>query len=247
MEENASAPGAVEPPAPSTYEDLASRLDLCLLEPLLAGEALESELRRAAGLGAASVCVWPSEVERAVRRLAGGRTAPAAIVGYPYGASSTAAKLYELRDLLRRGAGEVDFVLNLGHMVSRQFQQVETELLQASRSCHESGVRLRVVFECQLLGEDLKVIASKICKRTEADMVVTASLPGSVSQVPEAARLKLVVKDLCEIAAPASGLEEALELCAAGGARWRSPNPYPILEAWRSRIAAAAASGGQQA
>ena len=60
------------------------------------------------------------------------------VAGYPYGISTTGAKLYEGRDLLRLGVRELDFVLNPAAMISRQFQHVETELMQIVRSAHEA-------------------------------------------------------------------------------------------------------------
>ena len=101
----------------------------------------------------------------------------ASTVGFPHGSSNTAAKLYEGRDLLRRGAKEIDMVINIGKMISRQFQYVETELLQMAKSCQESGALLKVdLFEVSLT-EDLKIIATKICKRIEVDFVMRRLQP----------------------------------------------------------------------
>src|SRR5690606_28758474 len=89
--------------------------------------------------------------------------------GFPHGSSNTATKLYEGRDLLRRGAKEVSLVVNYGKMISRQFQHVETEILQMSESCHQAGAILKVIFENAYLAQDLKIILCKMCKRTDPD------------------------------------------------------------------------------
>ncbi len=56
-------------------------------------------------------------------------------------------------------------------MLSRQFQHVETEILQMSESCHQSEAALKIVFESAYLAEDLKNILCKMAKRTDADFI----------------------------------------------------------------------------
>ncbi len=52
-------------------------------------------------------------------------------------------------------------MLNIGKLISRQFQYVEMELMQAAKACHEEGAVLKVIFENAYLTEDLKIIAAK--------------------------------------------------------------------------------------
>jgi len=78
------------------------------------------------------------------------------VAGFPHGSTTTAAKLYEARDLLRRGAREIDMVLNIGKLISRQFQYVEMELAQMAEACHDAGAILKVIFENAYLTDELK-------------------------------------------------------------------------------------------
>ena len=107
------------------------------------------------------------------------------VVSYPHGSSSTVGKLYETRDLLRRGVTEIDTVINLGKMISRQFQYVEMELQQMAEACHEGGAILKVAFENGYLTEDLKTIACKIVKRAGPTTPALRRLSG-----PRPTRLK---------------------------------------------------------
>ena len=94
----------------------------------------------------------------------------------PHGYSTTAAKTYAARDLLRRGVQEIDTVMNTGKLVSRQFQYLETELLQMADACHQSAAILKVNLESEFLTEELNIIACRIARRAGADYIGTNKL-----------------------------------------------------------------------
>lgn len=189
--------------------------------------------------GIACVSVRPTDVELAARLLGGTRVAVGSIVSFPHGAATTAVKLYETRDLLRRGAKEIDMVVNIGKLRSRQFQYIESEILQVSNACHESGARLKVILENAYLTEDLKVVALKICKRCEADFVKTSTgFAGSGWTAADLTLMKRVLKGECGIKA-AGGidtLEAALEAYSQGADRIGATNTAVILDDWRRKL-----------
>ena len=123
----------------------------------------------------ASVSVRPSDVDTAARVLQGSDVAVGAVVGFPHGSSTTGMKLYEARDLLRRGAKEIDMVLNIGKLRSRAFQYIETELLQMAEACHQNGAILKVIFENAYLTDELKIVACRICNRAGVDFAKTST------------------------------------------------------------------------
>jgi deoxyribose-phosphate aldolase len=208
----------------------------------LSDDAILDGCREAAARGVAGVLVRPSDIDAAVRCLDGAGAAPMAAVGFPHGSATTAVKVYETRDALRRGARGIDLVVNIGKLVSRQFQFVETEILQISRACHESGALLTVTLENALLREDLKVIAMKICKRCEVDFVNTATGYGPQCRLEqELALMSRILKDVCRIeAGGVETLEEALSAYGQGAERMGTEQAGAILDAWRARLEAEA-------
>lgn len=96
----------------------------------------------------------------------------ASVAGHPYGASTTSAKLYEARDLLRRGVKQINAYLNIGKMISRQFEYCETELYQMHESCKEAGAILKVVVDSKF-GEEMKIIGCRMAKRIRAPFTAT--------------------------------------------------------------------------
>jgi deoxyribose-phosphate aldolase len=216
-----------------TYESLAGIMELTLLAPNLSADDVDEGCRVAREYGIAAVVVRPCDVEMASRWMAGSAVKVSSVAGYPYGISTTGAKLYEGRDLIRIGVRELDFVLNPAAMISRQFQHVETELMQIVRSAHESGCTLTVVCNNRILSDDLKIIATRISKRVEADAIAIQH------SEPDLAIIKPLLKDLLRLKRSDAviTLEDALTSRAAGYSRITSPSVSPILDAWKQHLA----------
>lgn len=230
-----------ERPPLTTYEDVAGRLELSLTRPDLHEEEVHAACQKALAYGIASVVVRPSDVDMAVRILGGSPVAVASVAGFPHGSSNTATKLYEGRDLLRRGVREVSLVVNYGKMISRQFQHVETEILQMSESCHQSEAILKVIFESAYLAQDLKIILCKMCKRTDTDFAETDTGYGPGGYTSEdLTLLKSICKDVVKI--KASGAEGTLdkftEAYNAGCERFGSTGVFAIADEWKKVLAA---------
>jgi deoxyribose-phosphate aldolase len=232
-------------PRLTTCEDLAKMIDHSLVRPELTEEQVHEGCRVAAQYQVASVSVRPCDVDAAVRWLSGTGVAAGSVSGFPHGSSTTAAKLYETRDLLRRGAKEIDMVINIGKLISRQFQYIESELLQMAQACHESGAILKVIFENAYLTDDLKVIACKICKKTGVDFAKTSTAFAPGGYTPEDLRLMVrncggVVK--VKAAGGVRTLEKALEVYEIGCDRFGATQTAAILDAWKARLAEEAAA-----
>jgi deoxyribose-phosphate aldolase len=231
-------------PPLTTYEDLAKMIDHSLLRPELSEEQVAAGCEIAKKFNVASVTVRPSDVDLAVRWMEGGSVPVGSVVGFPHGSPTTAVKLYEARDLLRRGAKEIDMVINIGKMISRQFQYVEMELLQMAETCHREGALLKVIFENAYLTEDLKVIACRICKRTEVDFAKTST--GFAPTGATIEDLQLMYRHCApRVKLKAAGgvrtLDKALEAYQAGCARLGASATVAILEEWKARLAQQAA------
>jgi len=231
--------------APGNYEDVARVLDYPLLHPQLTDEQVVEGLQSARHYGIASAVVRSCDIDLAVRTLQGSAVRPAAVCSYPHGTQNTAIKLYEARDLLRRGAKEIEMVLGVPKLVSREFQYVQTELLQMSDLCHKEGAVLKVIIESPWLTDELKIIACRCCERAEVDFVVTGT--GTVANESWLNDVRLVRKYLPEEAAVKAacgtgGLDDVLMALDAGATRIGTESMAEILEEWKRRIAPPAAS-----
>jgi deoxyribose-phosphate aldolase len=217
---------------PATYEALASIVNLTLLDPELTNSQVIDRLETAQRLGVGVATVRPCDADLAARVLGGSAVRPGAVAGYPYGFQSTGVKLYEVRDLMRRGVKEVSVVLGLSRLLSREFQHVQTELNQLTESCRGEGARLTVLLDVARLTTELKIIAYTCCERAE----IESAGPLGTFTPDDLALMKKHLPDETVIQAPAATIEEALSLLAAGVGCIESDSPATILDAWKSRL-----------
>ena len=231
-------------PVIGTVDALAAYVELPLLAPVLSEEQIHAGLAVAREFALAAVCVRPCDVDVAVRGLSQRRVKVAAAVSYPDGSATTSVKLYEARDALRRGARELDVVVNLGMMYSRQFVRVESELQQLAAVCRENEAKLKAVFEFPVLNHELRIIACKLARRTGVDYVVNST--GRVRQENFDAELQLALDrsfGLFEVKATgvAETAEAVLGLVAKGVRRVVMRRPEIVLEEFGKQLEAAAA------
>ncbi|MCU1238473.1 MAG: deoxyribose-phosphate aldolase, partial [Candidatus Solibacter sp.] len=208
--------------------------------PELTDEQVIQGLELAKRYGIACVSVRPCDIDLAARTLQGSAVRPGAVCGFPHGSSNTATKLYEARDMLRRGAREIDMVIAISKMVSREFQHVQMELLQMSELCHKEGALLKVILENAYLTDELKIIACRCCERAEVDFVKTSTgFAATGYTLPD---IQLMRKHLPEeIGVKAAGglrtVDQVLEVYAAGCTRVGTTSTAAILDEWKARIA----------
>ena len=208
-----------------TAEELAKKIDYTFLAPALTEDQLYRECLTARTLGIGCIVVRPCDVDSALRYLSLRVIKVASVAGHPYGASATGVKVYETRDLLRRGLKQINAYPNPGKLLSRQFQHQEVELIQMADSCIESGAVLKVVIDNELLNEEMKIIVCRMAKRVNAHFVTTT----------EPRDLPLILKHCgFRVSVECGGvttLQQAREVLAMGCARFSSAVPEVILKA----------------
>jgi deoxyribose-phosphate aldolase len=224
-----------------TYEDLAKMIDHSLLRPELAEDAIIEGCRIAREYNVANVTVRPSDVDSAVRWMSGSGVPVGSVVGFPHGGATTSTKIYETSDLLRRGAQEIDMVLNIGRLLSRHFPYVDAEIRQIAEACHEAGAIVKVIFENAYLTDELKVIAARISTSAGADYIKTSTgFAPSGSSLEDLRLMRASAGPNVKIKA-AGGvrtLEQAIEVYDAGCSRFGATATVRILEDWKTRLAA---------
>ena len=216
-------------------------IDHALVKPELTGAQVVEGLELAKRCRVATATVRPCDIELAVRTLEGSPVRLASVSGFPHGSGNTATKLYETRDLLRRGAKEIDVVVAISKLLSREFQHVQVELLQLSELCHKEGAVLKVILETAYLTDELKIIACRCAARAEVDFVQTST--GFAPTEATVEDVQLLRKHLPEeIGIKAAGdlrtVSQVIEAHAAGCSRIGTDSTAAILEEWKARLAA---------
>lgn len=120
-----------------------------------------------------AVCVNGCYVELAAKELKNSDVKVAAVVGFPLGAMTTKAKIFEAKECIKNGASEIDMVINIGKLLDGEENYVENEIRLIKEEIGENI--LKVIFEnCYLSKEQIK-IASQLAVEAGADFVKTST------------------------------------------------------------------------
>ena len=153
--------------------DIAKYIDYTLLKATATPADIEKLCKEALEYGFYSVCVNSGYVPLAAEQLKGSKVNVCTVVGFPLGAMSTQAKLYETSVALSQGAQEIDMVLNVGLFLSGNVAKVLDEIALLKQ---ETGDRvLKVIIETCYLNDDQKRLASQVCVDAGADFVKTST------------------------------------------------------------------------
>ena len=155
-----------------TQKDILAKVD----HTLLAQTATWEEIRQICNDGmryeTASVCIPPSYVEQAKNHV-GDRLKICTVIGFPNGYNTTAVKEFETKDALKKGADEIDMVINLGWVKDGRFDLVEKEIRTLKDAC--GGNVLKVIIETCLLTEEEKVKMCEVVTNSGADFIKTST------------------------------------------------------------------------
>ena len=162
-----------------TYEQIAKMIDHSLLNQVLTDEELESGCRVALDYNVASVCIKPYYLRRCTELLAGSTVAPSTVIGFPHGGNTTAVKLAEAERALQDGGKELDYVVNIGKVLSGDWDFVRRDVQAVVDCTHQGGARVKVIFENCFLEDEHKIRLCQICGELGADWVKTSTGYGS--------------------------------------------------------------------
>lgn len=155
-----------------TQKDILAKVD----HTLLAQTATWEEIRQICNDGmryeTASVCIPPSYVEQA-KNYVGDRLKICTVIGFPNGYNTTAVKEFETKDALKKGADEIDMVINLGWVKDGRFDLVEKEIRTLKDVCGDNV--LKVIIETCLLTEEEKVKMCEVVTNSGADFIKTST------------------------------------------------------------------------
>jgi deoxyribose-phosphate aldolase len=216
-----------------TARDIALMIDHSLLRPELTVTQVREGCRLARQYAVISVCVKPCDVRIAAEELAGCAVRVTTVVGFPHGAHRTETKVAEARQALDDGAVELDMVLNIGRLLTREFDLVEADIRAVVDLAHARKALVKVILENAYLTDDLKVEACRICERAGADFVKTSTgfaASGATMDDLRLMRRSVGPKVQVKAAGGVRTLDAALAVRATGATRFGATATREILE-----------------
>ncbi|MCI0683193.1 MAG: deoxyribose-phosphate aldolase [Gemmataceae bacterium] len=168
-----------------TYRDIAKMIDHSLLQQTLTDAELEAGCRLARAYDVASVCIKPYFVARAAELLSGSTVAVGATIGFPHGGHVTSIKVAESVQAMKDGAVELDMVVNVGKVLSKDWRCVTDDIRAVVETAHAGTALVKVIFENCFLTDDLKQRLCEICGAVRADFVKTSTGYGATGATTE--------------------------------------------------------------
>ncbi|MBA4062809.1 MAG: deoxyribose-phosphate aldolase [Isosphaera sp.] len=225
-------------PAP-TLADLAKMFDHSLLQPVLTDAELDRGLAVAAEYDVASVCIKPYAVRRAAKLLAGTTVAASTTIGFPHGGHRTAVKVFESELALADGATELDMVVNVGKVLSGEWNYVADDVRAVVEVAHRAGAKVKVIFENAYLKDEHKKALCAICGEVRADWVKTSTGYAETGATVEDLRLMREHSPAWVQVKAAGGVrtyEKLLEVRAIGVTRVGATATKAILDEAKAKL-----------
>lgn len=227
-----------------TPEMLAGMIDQTLLKPFVTLEDLRQHCETAAAYHFKTVAINNAPVPFCKGVLEGSGVLCDAAVSFPLGQCTVETKVFETKDVIEKGAGEVDYVVNLVELKSGNWGYVEDEMRQIVGACNEKGITSKVIFENCYLTDDEKRKLCEIALRVKPTFIKTSTGFGTGGATVEDVRLmKSCVGDAIKIKA-AGGIRDAktaLAMIEAGAERIGTSAGVRIVEEFKEMQANAGA------
>jgi deoxyribose-phosphate aldolase len=152
---------------------LAGMIDHTLLKPEATKKQLLELAEEARKHNFATVCVNSSNVRLMSQFLQGSGVPVCAVVGFPLGSMTARSKAYETREAIRCGAREIDMVLNIGALKSKEYDLVLADISAVVQAAKPVGVK--VILETSKLTVEEKIIGCALSKAAGAAFVKTST------------------------------------------------------------------------
>ena len=217
-----------------TPEQVAKLIDHTVLKPEATAEDIEKLCAEAAQYRFYSVCVNPVWVAKAKQLLRGTPVKVCAVVGFPLGAQAPEIKVLEARRALREGASEIDMVINIGALKSKDDRLVARDIRGVVEICDESRAVSKVILETALLNEEEKVRGCQLSMKAGADFVKTSTGFSKGGATVEDIRLMARTVAPRKLGVKASGgvrtYADVIKMVEAGATRVGSSNSVNIVQ-----------------
>ncbi len=215
--------------------ELAKMIDHTLLGPTASTAGVRKLCAEAKEYGFASVCVNPCHAALARELLDASEPKVCIVIGFPHGMSTSDVKGFEAGKAIAEGADELDMVINVAALKSRNYRTV-SEDIRAVCAAAEKAPRetlVKVILETALLDDTQKRAGAILAKAAGADYVKTSTgFASGGATVADVALLRETVGAGMGVKA-AGGIhtyEEALAMIEAGATRIGASRSVAIVE-----------------
>jgi len=156
-------------------EDIARCIDHTILKPDTTEDDIKKVCHEAREYKFASVCASPSYVSLVAKELHNSGVDVCTVVGFPSGAHIPEIKAMEARRAIRDGANEIDMVINVGALKSKNYDLVYRDIRMVVEACEDGSALSKVIIETSLLTDEEKIKVCELAKKARANFVKTST------------------------------------------------------------------------
>ena len=154
-------------------KQLASLINYTNLNNMITQDEIREFLEKAKELNFNSVVISPTYVPLAKEILADTDIKVGSVVGFPLGFEDTESKIAETQELLKKGADEIEVVMNLSYLKDEKYELLENEISKIKELVGDKV--LKVVMESKALEDYEKANAAKVAENSGADFIKTST------------------------------------------------------------------------
>ncbi len=163
-------------------KEILRKVDHTLLKTTATWQEIRQLCDDAIAYGTASVCIPPAYVKR-VKEYVGNQVRIGTVIGFPNGYSTTSVKAFEADDALKKGADELDMVINLGNLKDGMVDCLRNEIRTLKLLCGRRVLKV-IVETCELTQEE-KILMCQVVTESGADFIKTSTGFGRAGASPE--------------------------------------------------------------
>ena len=130
-------------------------IDQTLLKPEATSEQIETLCVEAKKHGFRAVCIQPYYLNKARELLKDSKVMPITVIGFPLGANNTVTKVFETQNAVKLGAQEIDMVINISALKSREYDYILSDIKQVVQAAE--GFPVKVIVETAYLTQEEKI------------------------------------------------------------------------------------------
>ena len=206
--------------------ELSKYIDHTVLKAQTTEADVKKVCEEAKEYGFFSVCINPAYIEFSKEQLKGSDVKVCTVIGFPLGANTSEVKAFETIDAIKKGADEVDMVINIGALKDKKYDYVQNDI-KAVVDAADGKALVKVIIETCYLTDEEKKIVCELAKKAGTDYVKTSTGFGTGGSTPQ--DIKLMRETV----------GENIGVKASGGVR-STADAQAVISAGASRIGASA-------
>lgn len=218
--------------------NISNYIDHTLLKPTATEREIITLCNEAKKNRFKAVCVNSCYVPLAKETLSKSDVKICVVVGFPLGAMSTQAKIFDAKYAVEQGADEIDMVINLGLLKSKNYVAVLKDISDVKNAIGQKT--LKVILEISELSKNEIIKACEIAMDANADFVKTSTgFSKSGATLTAVKIMRKTVKDQLKIKASGgvNTYDKVLKYIQAGADRIGTSSGVAIINNQESTVA----------